>query len=146
MGYARFMPDLDALARDLDEALLARREIQPLGKTHGEFDLADAYRVQERGIALRQKRGETVVGYKMGLTSAAKRAQMSLDLPIYGVLTSAMRIDGDLRVADGVHPKIEPEIAFVTARELRGRITRDQASAALQSVMPALEVLDSRFT
>src|SRR5438128_1532414 len=140
------MPDLDAMARELDEALLARREIQPLGKAHGEFDLAAAYRVQERGIALRQRRGETIVGYKMGLTSAAKRVQMSLDLPIYGVLTSVMRIAGDLCVADGVHPKVEPEIAFVTARELSGRITRDQAFAALQAVMPALEVLDSRFT
>ena len=146
MGYARFMADLDAMARELDEALLARREIEPLGKTHGGFDLAAAYRVQERGIALRLKRGEKIVGYKMGLTSSAKRVQMSLDLPIYGVLTSAMRIAGDLRVADGVHPKVEPEIAFVTARELSGRITRDEALAALQAVMPALEVLDSRFT
>src|SRR5207247_851194 len=68
--YARDMPDLDALARELDEALLARREIQSLTKTHGDFDLATAYEVQERGIALRQRRGEKIVGYKMGLTSA----------------------------------------------------------------------------
>jgi 2-oxo-3-hexenedioate decarboxylase len=139
------MPDAEALARLLDEALLARREIQPLTKTHGDFDLAAAYAVQERGIALRLGRGETIVGYKMGLTSAAKRAQMSLDQPIYGVLTGAMRARDEVRVAEGVHPKIEPEIAFITARELRGRITRDQAFIALESVMPALEVLDSRF-
>jgi len=139
------MPDLDALARELDEALLARREIPSLTKTHGDFDLGAAYGIQERGIVLRRKRGETIVGYKMGLTSAAKRVQMSLDLPIYGVLTSAMRVQSELRVADAVHPKVEPEIAFVTARELSGRITREQAFAALASVMPALEVLDSRF-
>ncbi len=139
------MPDVEALARELDEALLARREIPSLEKTHGTFALTDAYRVQERGIERRLARGEKIIGYKMGLTSAAKRAQMSLELPIYGVLTDAMRVSGELRVGDGVHPKIEPEIAFVTARELRGRISPEEALAALQGVAPALEILDSRF-
>jgi 2-oxo-3-hexenedioate decarboxylase len=139
------MVDADVFARELDEALLGRREIAPLTKTHGPFDLPAAYRVQERGIALRLGRGEKIVGYKMGLTSAAKRVQMSLDLPIYGVLTDEMRAGSTLRAADGVHPKIEPEIAFVTARDLSGRISRAQAYEALQGVAPALEVLDSRF-
>ena len=139
------MVDADLLARELDEALLGRREIAPLMKTHGDFDLATAYRVQERGIALRLGRGEKIVGYKMGLTSAAKRVQMRLDLPIYGVLTDEMRAEGTLRAGDGVHPKIEPEIAFVTARALEGRISREEAQGALQAVAPALEVLDSRF-
>jgi 2-oxo-3-hexenedioate decarboxylase len=139
------MIDTDALARELDEALTQRREIQPLTKTHGEFDLAQAYAVQARGIELRLSRGEKIVGYKMGLTSEAKRRQMSLGAPIYGVLLDAMRVRGEVRVADGVHPKIEPEIAFVTSRELHGRITRDEAFAALASVAPALEILDSRF-
>jgi len=139
------MLDAELLARELDEALLARREIAPLTRSHGQFDLQTAYHVQERGIAQRLGRGERIVGYKMGLTSAAKRAQMSLELPIYGVLTDAMRVEGSLRAADGVHPKIEPEIAFVTARPLSGRVSREQAFAALGSVAPALEVLDSRF-
>jgi 2-oxo-3-hexenedioate decarboxylase len=140
------MTDLDALARELDEALLSRREIASLTKTYGDFSLDDAYRVQERGIASRLRRGEEIIGYKMGLTSAAKRAQMSLELPIYGVLTSLMSVSGELHVGDAVHPKIEPEIAFVTARELHGRISREQAFAALEGVAPAMEVLDSRFT
>src|SRR5258707_15079989 len=121
------MVDVDRLAKELDEALLGRREIAPLGKTHGDFDLEMAYRIQERGIALRLARGEKIVGYKMGLTSAAKREQMNLGAPIYGVLTGAMRVEGELRVADGVHPKIEPEIAFLTAPELSGRIPPEQA-------------------
>src|SRR5437660_12700556 len=81
------MTDPDQLARELDEALLSRREIAPLTKSHGEFDLETAYRIQERVVALRLGRGEKIVGYKMGLTSAAKRAQMNLGMPIYGALT-----------------------------------------------------------
>lgn len=133
------------LSRELDAALLARREIPPLTQSHGAFELPLAYEVQRRGLALRTSRGERVVGYKMGLTSAAKRAQMSLDAPIYGVLTDAMQVRGELRVRDGVHPKIEPEIAFLTKYELAGRVTREQAFEALKSVAPAMEILDSRF-
>lgn len=139
------MIDADTLARVLDEALVGRKEIQPLTKTYGVFDLAAAYDVQARGIELRKRRGERIVGYKMGLTSEAKRRQMSLGAPIYGVLTDAMRVEGEVRTADGVHPKIEPEIAFVTARDLHGTITREEAFQALRSVAPALEILDSRF-
>jgi 2-oxo-3-hexenedioate decarboxylase len=137
--------DPNLLARELDEALLARREIAPLTKSHGVFDLDAAYRVQERGIELRRARGETIVGYKMGLTSAAKRIQMNLGAPIYGVLTGTMRVHDELKAAEGVHPKIEPEIAFITRRELHGAISLDQAFDALDAVAPALEILDSRF-
>src|SRR5260370_42100440 len=139
------MTDVETLARELEAALLARREVAPLTKTHGLFELPLAYQVQARGIALRLQRGEKIVGYKMGLTSAAKRAQMSLEAPIYGVLTDAMQVRGEVRVSDGVHPKIEPEIAVLTGRALSGRISRDEAPEALRSVTPALEVLDSRF-
>jgi Ca-activated chloride channel family protein len=33
------------------------------------------------------------------------------------------RVSGTLRPGDGIHPKIEPEIAFITARELRGNVS-----------------------
>ena len=139
------MLDANLLARELDEALLGRTEIAPLTQAHGDFDLETAYSVQRAGLALRDGRGERVVGFKMGLTSAAKRAQMSLGAPIYGYLTDAMRVREVVRVADGVHPKIEPEIAFVTARELQGRVSREEALRACAGVAPALELLDSRF-
>jgi 2-oxo-3-hexenedioate decarboxylase len=137
--------DVKTLAKELDEALLQKREIAPLTKTHGDFTLGEAYRIQEEGLTYRLKRGERVAGYKMGLTSAAKREQMNLGQPIYGYLSDAMQVRGKLKVAEGVHPKIEPEIAFITNRELHGAITRAQAFEALESVFPALEVLDSRF-
>jgi len=38
------MVDEESLARILDKARRERREIEPLVKTHGEFDLASAYR------------------------------------------------------------------------------------------------------
>ena len=90
--------DLNLLAKELDEALLGRREIPPLTRTHGDFDLETAYRIQEIGIRKRLDRGERIVGYKMGLTSAAKRVQMNLGAPIYGVLTDVMQLQDALNV------------------------------------------------
>ena len=140
-------PTCGKLARQLDEARRLRREIEPLGKTFVELDLADAYRIQRAGIDLRVARGEVIAGYKMGLTSKAKREQMGLAQSVYGVLTGAMRIaDGaEFQVARSIHPKIEPEIAFVTSRELRGDIELEEAVGAIASVCAALEILDSRY-
>src|SRR5919109_1752457 len=136
------------LARTLDDARRARREIEPLHKTFGEFTLEDGYRIQRAGIGLRVDRGEAISGYKMGLTSKAKREQMNLAMPIYGILTDAMRIpDGQaFHVARGIHPRVEPEIAFVTSRELREPIDLEEAPSAIAAVCAALDVLDSRYT
>jgi 2-oxo-3-hexenedioate decarboxylase len=135
------------LASQLDEARRGRREIAPLVQSFGPFDMEDAYRIQRAGIGLRVAAGETIVGYKMGLTSKAKREQMNLLMPVYGVLTDVMRIPAGagFHVARGIHPRVEPEIAFVTSRALRGKVGLDEALEAVASVCAALEILDSRY-
>ncbi|PTL84451.1 2-keto-4-pentenoate hydratase [Vitiosangium sp. GDMCC 1.1324] len=137
----------EELAQLLDQARLEAREIPPLTRQHTDLSLPDAYAIQAEGIRLRTSRGERVVGMKMGFTSEAKRRQMNLDSPVYGVLTDKMQVPsgGTFRLQGSIHPKIEPEIAFRTSRELRGRITREQALEACSSVFAAMEILDSRF-
>jgi 2-oxo-3-hexenedioate decarboxylase len=135
------------LALLLDQARLEARSVPPLTKTHPDLPLRDAYSIQAEGVRLRIAHGERVVGMKMGLTSEAKRKQMNLDSPVYGVLTDRMQVPagGVFRLQGTIHPKIEPEIAFRTSRELRGRITREQALDACASAMAAMEILDSRY-
>ena len=139
------MIDIGVLAKELDDAVLGRREIGPLTRTHGEFDLKTAYAIQRAGLELRAQRGERAVGYKLGFSSEAKRQQMDLATPIYGYLTHAMLVQERVVLAEGIHPRVEPEIAFVTATELRGDITFEEALRACATVAPALEILDSRF-
>lgn len=135
------------LARLLDQARLDAQSIPPLTRTRPELSLPDAYSIQAEGIRLRTARGEKVVGLKMGLTSEAKRKQMNLDSPVYGVLTDRMQVPagGVFRLQGFIHPKIEPEIAFRTSRELRGRISREEALEGCASVFAAMEILDSRY-
>lgn len=134
-------------ANKLDAAVVARQEVRRLTLDDPDLTLRDAYQIQGAGIRLRESRGERIVGYKMGLTSRAKMEQMGVKAPISGVLTSAMQIASGSSVsfADRIHPKVEPEIAFVTARELRGSLGREEFLANCSRIAPALEVIDSRF-
>lgn len=134
-------------ANFLDEAVITRKEVRRLTFEEPKLDIADAYRIQEEGIRLREARGEKIVGYKMGLTSKAKMQQMGVSSPISGVLTDAMRLPdgGGIELRDRIHPKVEPEIAFITNRDLRGEVSREEFLAACSGVFPALEIIDSRF-
>ena len=139
--------DLEALAQRLHSARREARAVERLTADVPALSLDDAYAVQAAGVRLRLGDGERLVGLKMGLTSEAKRKQMSLDSPVYGVLTDRMQLidGGTLPLKGSIHPKIEPEVAFKIARELRGNITLEQAAEACSGVAPAMEILDSRY-
>jgi 2-oxo-3-hexenedioate decarboxylase len=134
-----------AAAAHLNDARLQAREVERLTVGHPSLNLGDAYEIQDAGLALRVVAGENVIGLKMGLTSKAKREQMKLDSPIYGVLTDRMRVRETYSLAGTIHPKIEPEVAFVIGRDLEGAITVEQALAACDGIYAAMEILDSRF-
>ena len=135
------------LSQQLYSARKNSQEQEPLTLSHSELDLPMAYKIQAHGIELRQKDGEKIVGYKMGLTSKAKMEQMGLHQPIFGVLTDRMEVKnhGHFSLDGKIHPKAEPEIFFITQRELSGKITAEQAMEACSEVGVALEILDSRF-
>lgn len=137
---------IDRLAARLDEAVERATAIPMLTAEH-ELSLDDAYRVQRAGIALRKVRGEVLVGMKMGLTSRAKMEQMGVHAPIYGHLTSAMRCDdgGAFEKQAHCHPRVEPEVAFLLARDLEGPVSPAEAMLAVDGVCAALEVIDSRY-
>ncbi|MGZ3709350.1 MAG: 2-keto-4-pentenoate hydratase, partial [Bdellovibrionota bacterium] len=136
---------LQDCATTLDDALQAAREIERLTVAHPKLTLEEGYRIQDEGIQRRLKRGEHLRGFKLGFTSRAKREQMGLHDPIYGVLTHEMEARGRFSLAHSIHPKIEPEIAFITAKDLRGRPGAEEILDACSGVLVAMEILDSRF-
>jgi 2-oxo-3-hexenedioate decarboxylase len=73
--------------------------------------------------------------------------QVGVDEVIWGRLTNAMRLEdnGVLAMERYVHPRIEPEIAFLLKAPLTGDVSPMEAMAAVSAVAPAMEVIDSRY-
>jgi 2-oxo-3-hexenedioate decarboxylase len=137
---------LAELAARIDDAAHSARTLSKLTR-EVELSLDDAYRVQRASMARREARGDALCGMKMGLTSKAKMVQMGVHEPIYGHLTSAMRLDdgGTLERSAHCHPRCEPEVAFLLGRDLRGPVTPAEALLAVEGVCAALEIIDSRY-
>ncbi|WP_433411533.1 2-keto-4-pentenoate hydratase [Microtetraspora malaysiensis] len=134
-------PRLNAFAETLDEAVLNRRAVPRLTDT-APLDVAEAYEVQRAVIERRRARGEALIGVKMGFTSRAKMVQMGVDDVIWGLLTDAMLVESHLDTSGLIHPRIEPEIAFLLDRPVR---TPADAVAAIGGIAVGYEVLDSRY-
>ncbi|MFD0662243.1 2-keto-4-pentenoate hydratase [Thermocatellispora tengchongensis] len=134
------------LAARLDEAALAGAPIPQVASQAG-IDAATAYAVQEALIERRLARGERLVGLKMGLTSRAKMAQVGVDEVIWGRLTDGMRVPdgGVVDLAGYIHPRAEPEIAFLMARAPEPGEPPAAFAEAVRAVAPALELIDSRY-
>ena len=140
--------DIEALARRVEVAQQGARAIPKLTLDFPGMTLGDAYAVQLELLQRWQAQGRRQVGWKAGLTSQAKMQQMGVRVPTIGFLLADMdRPDGaTLRIDELVHPRVECEIAFVTRQALRGPdCSREQVLQATDFVVPALEVIDSRY-
>jgi 2-keto-4-pentenoate hydratase len=140
--------DPAAVARRLVEARARGETLDvPLSAAPGGLSLDDAYRIQAEVTALRQARGEQIVGWKLGYTSLAMRQQMGVDAPNYGPLTDAMLLAPPGPVPPGaLHPRVEPEIGLRLARRLAGPCTIADVLAASDVALACLEVVDSIWT
>ena len=140
------MTDLAQLAELLDTAVRTATAVAQISDETA-LDVAQAYEVQALSMQRRYDRGERRIGVKMGLTSRAKMAQVGVHDVTWGRLTDAMRIEdgGSLSRARFVHPRIEPEIAFLMKAPLAGNVSPLEAMAAVEAVAPALEIIDSRY-
>ena len=137
---------LNELAIALDHAAQTATSVEQLSLAHT-LALTDAYQIQKDSINQRLSRGEKLVGFKMGFTSRAKMEQMGVDDLIWGRLTDAMEITEAQTIDLGnyVHPRAEPEIAFKLKAPLAGKVTLEQALAAVEAIAPAIEIIDSRY-
>jgi 2-keto-4-pentenoate hydratase len=140
--------DRGAAAAALEEARRTVTPIEPLTESWPGFDVEDAYAVQAIQIERRRGQGTSVVGWKVGLTSAAMQRQLGVSEPDFGPLLDDMEIEpeGDLACDGLISPRVEAELAFRLGADVGGPgITRTAVAAAVDAVLPALEIIDSRI-
>jgi 2-keto-4-pentenoate hydratase len=113
-------------------------------------DEAEGYRVQRALHDLMLPESGSLIGYKIGCTS--KVMQQYLDIPhpcgggvfARGVHESGVR----LRAADFVRIGVECEIAVRIGRDLpasEGPFTAEWMMEAIESYLPAIEIVDDRY-
>ena len=141
--------DIEAANRELAEARTSGKPCPPLrGRLLPEGDVESAYRVQQLQARAWQGRGERRVGAKIGLTSRAVQESFGVFQPDFGVLTDAMAVgDGvEVPIERLLQPRVEAEIAFVLGADLTDeRVTTVDLLRAVDHVLPAIEIVDSRI-
>ncbi|WP_129667120.1 fumarylacetoacetate hydrolase family protein [Phytoactinopolyspora endophytica] len=144
-------PADEAVARAadrLERAAQTREPCPPVRDLIGAEDVDRAYAVQAELTRRRKRAGARRVGWKIGLTNPAVQAQLGVDQPDFGVLFDGMRVSGELDRDMLVAPRVEAEVAVVLSADLDDRAAIDDRArlcAAVGSVVPALEVVDSRI-
>jgi 2-oxo-3-hexenedioate decarboxylase len=139
--------DASWIAQELAAAERERRHRQPFTDEFPDLDLDTAYAAQWAGVQGKLDAGEQLVGAKLGLTSRAKQQVMNVDAPLYGFVTSAMLAPyGEpVQVDSLIHPRVEPEIAFLLGRDVTAPATVTSVLSATEAVFAAMDVLDSRY-
>lgn len=124
------------------------KTIIPLRDLLEPTDAEGAYAVQAINTLYWVQQGRRIVGRKVGLTAKAVQAQLGVEQPDYGVLFDDMEIPdgGRLDPSRMIQPKAEAEVALILGRDLPARaVTREEVEAAVEQVMAAIEIVDSRI-
>lgn len=139
---------VDQSVQSLLEAYRTHQPIAPLVSTFPELTIDDAYQIQLAQVDAWLADGRRVLGRKVGLTSPAMQTQMKVSQPDFGHLMDDMFFAEHAAVPAErfLQPRAEPEVAFVLGRDLAGPgVTVAAAAAAVDFVLPALEIIDSRI-
>jgi 2-keto-4-pentenoate hydratase len=128
-------------------AAYAAGAVPPLRDALDPTDADSAYAVQALNTSYWVAEGRRIVGRKVGLTAKAVQQQLGVDQPDFGVLFADMEIaDGGILLASKVlQPKAEAEVAFILAADLPGEVTREIVAASIETVVAAIEIVDSRI-
>lgn len=139
--------DIRSVADQLTVARRERKPISPFTDEHPDFDFDAAYDAQDLFVDVLREERQRVIGAKLGLTSRAKQQVMGVSDPLYGWLTDTMVVEADnpVPVDELIHPRAEPEVAFLLARDLEGPASVTSVLAATEVVFAAMDILDSRY-
>jgi 2-oxo-3-hexenedioate decarboxylase len=141
------MIDPRVMAERLIEAERTRTPITPFSQAYPFLDADTAYKAQWHVVEHRLVGGEELAGAKLGLTSRVKRDALGIHEPLYGRLTTGMLMPyGEpLPLGRLIHPRAEPELAFLIGEVLEPPATIARVLSATEAVLAAIEVSDSRY-
>jgi 2-keto-4-pentenoate hydratase len=115
----------------------------------GHLSIDDAQALQLDVLDRWCSRGESLGGWKVGLTSGTSRDAFGKGIRPFGFVLRNRVIpsDDELNIAAIRRCGLENELCFVMERDLRGKsVTAAAARAAIAGVAPAFEINETRIT
>lgn len=140
--------ELAQVSAELLAAKASRIPVEPPTDRFPLLSYEEAYAIQARSIDTLLRRGTRTVGKKIGLTRKAAQDMMGYPEPVYGVLLQDMVAPegSTVPIASLIRPRVEVEMAFVLKKDLEGPgVTVGHVVDATEGVMPAFEIVDSRY-
>ena len=134
--------DILKFAEEIVKAEDKKEQIEPI-TDRIEISVDEAYQIQKEVVRIKEKRGEKIVGKKIGLTNKAIQQAFGVNEPDYGYITDKMLVSSEVTADALIQPRIEAEIAFFLTDDLNDA----NRAKILKSVfaIPALEIVDSRI-
>jgi 2-oxo-hept-3-ene-1,7-dioate hydratase/2-keto-4-pentenoate hydratase len=136
-------------AQAIYDAEQTRAWTEPVSNLYDNADIEDAYRIGLEVRDLKLAAGRRVKGHKIGFTSKAMRSLVGATEPDYGFLYDDWFVPEASTVSRSQmnRPLVEQELAFVMGNRLSGpSVNAADVIRATDFVLPALEIVDSRFS
>lgn len=136
------------IADELAEADRTHSVIPRITSRFPDATIEDSYAIQGVWRDKNLAAGRKLVGRKIGLTSKAMQQATGITEPDYGVMfdDTVFASGSEIRFDEFSNVRIEVELAFVLKAPLEGPdCTLDDALAAIDYAVPALEVLNSHI-
>ncbi|MEA2912251.1 MAG: hypothetical protein QOJ15_4332 [Bradyrhizobium sp.] len=144
------MTNILAAAKTIATARRDRTPLQPLAGKAAPRTEADGYRIQDALHDLLAADFGSIVGYKIGCTSAVMQQYLNIPHPCGGcVYAKGVHESGaSLNTKDFVRVGVECEIAAKLARDLlptEAPFTAEWVAEAIEAYLPAIEIVDDRY-
>lgn len=136
------------IAAELADAQRSRTTVPRITARYPEATIEDSYAIQGVWRDAQIAAGRRLVGRKIGLTSKAMQQATGISEPDYGVMfdDTVYPSGTDIPFERFSNVRIEVELAFMLKAPLEGPdCTLEDALAAIDYAVPALEVLDSHI-
>lgn len=142
--------DLNAIARQIQEAQDAARQIAPFTSQHSDFDIAAGYAVADLIHQARVQAGAVSVGRKIGYTNPDLWPRFGISDPVWAHVYkhTVVHVRGKQQtcsIGKLLAPKIEPEIVFHFHAAPPPNGSLAQILACVDWVAPGFEIVHAHY-
>ncbi len=141
---------IDSIANETLKAIDSHREMTPFSPRVPGFGLPMAYAAAARLRVLREARGETLGGRKVGFTNRAKWADAGVDRPMWGDVYKEKihhigTNGGTFKASDLLAPLLEPEMMLKLSAAPSPDMDEAALIGCLESYSIGYEIIQSMF-